>query len=130
MARRGVVDLARAGSLKQESIRIGMRLPVVIVLFIATAAHAASRPQEWKAINYAPRGHAYFRMLHDWFTKDAATGLEVRQRADADLAMLRRSGFNAVHLYLWDQPTFADFHRKGSTKLLEPSGFAYPDPAR
>ena len=84
-----------------------MRLSVVIVLFIATAAHAASRrPQEWKAINYAPRGHPYFRMLYDWFSRDAASGLELRAMADADLAMLRRSGFNAVHLYLWDQPTF------------------------
>ena len=129
MARGGVVDLARAGSLKQERIRIAMRLPAVVVLFIATAAHAASRPHEWKAINYAPRGHPYFRMLHDWFSKDAATGLEVRTMADADLATLHRSGFNAVHLYLWDQPTFDDFHQKHATKIPETSGFAYPDPA-
>ena len=45
MARGGVVDLARAGSLKQESIRIAMRLSVVIVLFIATATHAATKAQ-------------------------------------------------------------------------------------
>jgi hypothetical protein len=32
-----------------------MRLLVTIVLFI-TAAHGASRPQDWKAINYAPWG--------------------------------------------------------------------------
>jgi len=60
MAPGGVVDLARAGSLNQESIRIAMRLSVAIVLFIVAAAHAASRPHEWKAINYAPRGHPYF----------------------------------------------------------------------
>src|SRR5260370_33356304 len=109
--------MARAGSLKQETTRMA-----VIVLFIATAAHASSRPQEWKAINYAPRGHPYFRMLHDWFSKDAAAGLEVRTMADADLATLRRSGFNAVHLYLWDQPTFDDFHQKHATKIPEASG--------
>jgi len=68
-------------------------------------------------------------MLHDWFTKDAATGLEVRAMADADLAVLRRFGFNAVHLYLWDQPTFDDFQQKHATKIPETSGFAYPDPA-
>src|SRR5258707_874504 len=106
-----------------------MRLSAVIVLlFIAAGSDTASRPQEWKAINYAPRGHPYFRMLYDWFTKDAATGLEVRTMADADLATLHRSGFNAVHLYLWDQPTFDDFHQKHATKIPETSGFAYPDP--
>jgi hypothetical protein len=105
-----------------------MRLPAVLVLFIATAADLASRPQEWKAINYAPRGHPYFRMLYDWFTKDAATGLEVRVMADADLAALRRSGFNAVHLYLWDQPTFDDFYRRQATRIRETSGFAFPNP--
>ena len=49
--------------------------------------------------------------------------------ADADQAMLRRSGFNAVHLYLWDQPTFYDLYRKQTSRLPEISGFAYPDPA-
>ena len=107
-----------------------MRLKAVIALFAATAAFAASRPQEWKAINYAPRGHPYFRMLYDWFTRDAATGLEVRAMADADLAALRRSGFNAVHLYLWDQPTFDDLYhttsgRPGFRKLR-----ASPTPIR
>ena len=43
--------------------------------------------------------------------------------------MLRRSGFNAVHLYLWDQPTFHDLYRKRTSRLQEISGFAYPDPA-
>jgi len=65
-------------------------------------------------------------MLHDWFSKDAATGLEVRTMADADLATLRRSGFNAVHLYLWDQPTFDDFHQKHATKIPETSGSPIP----
>jgi hypothetical protein len=55
-------------------------------------------------------------MLYDWFSKDAATGREVRTMADADLAMLRRSGFNAVHLYLWDQPTFYDLYRKQTVR--------------
>jgi hypothetical protein len=105
-----------------------MRLAFIIVLFI-TVADGASRPQEWKAINYAPQGHPYFRMLYDWFSKDAATGREVRAMADADLALLRRSGFNAVHLYLWDQPTFDDLYRKQTSRLPETSGFAYPDPA-
>ncbi len=105
-----------------------MRLLVIAALFIA-AADAASRPQEWKAINYAPRGHPYFRMLYDWFSKDAATGREVRAMAAADLAVLERSGFNAVHLYLWDQPTFDDLYRKQTSRLREVSGFAYPDPA-
>ncbi|MGO9261765.1 MAG: hypothetical protein ACLQU1_36510 [Bryobacteraceae bacterium] len=105
-----------------------MRLLVIIVLFVE-AANASGRPQEWKAINYAPRGHPYFRMLYDWFSKDAATGREVRVMADADMATLRRSGFNAVHLYLWDQPTFDDLYLKQMSRLLEISGFAYPDPA-
>jgi hypothetical protein len=104
-----------------------MRLLVITVLFI-TAADGASRPPAWRAINYAPRGHPYFRMLYDWFHKDAATGREVREMADADLAVLRRSGFNAVHLYLWDQPTFDDLYRKQTSRLRESSGFAYPDP--
>ena len=104
-----------------------MRLLLITVVFIA-ATGAASRPQEWKAINYAPRGHPYFRMLQDWFSKDAATGREVRTMAEADLAMLRRSGFNAVHLYLWDQPTFDDLYRKQTSRLRVVSGFAYPDP--
>src|SRR4051812_16768696 len=65
-----------------------MRLSVVILLFIATAAHAASRPHQCKPINYAPRGHPCFRMLHDWFSNDAATGLEVRTMADADLEII------------------------------------------
>jgi hypothetical protein len=101
---------------------------VVTMLFIP-AAQAAGRPQEWKAINYAPRGHPYFRMLYDWFTRDAATGREVRTMADADLATLQGSGFNAVHLYLWDQPTFEDLYRKQTSRLLEMSGLAFPDPA-
>jgi hypothetical protein len=67
-------------------------------------------------------------MLYDWFTKDAATGLEVRAMADADLALLHRSGFNSVHLYLWDQPTFDDLYRKQTSRSREISGFAYPDP--
>ena len=105
-----------------------MRLLFTLALLIAPA-EAAGRPQEWKAINYAPRGHPYFRMLYDWFSRDRATGQEVRAMADADLAMLRGSGFNAVHLYLWDQPTFEDLHRKQTSRLLEIAGFAYPDPA-
>jgi len=105
-----------------------MRVLIIELLFLATAG-AAGRPQNWNAINYAPRGHPYFRMLRDWFGKDAATGCEVRAMADADLAMLRSSGFNAVHLYLWDQPTFEDLHRKQMSRLVEMAGFAYPDPA-
>jgi hypothetical protein len=106
-----------------------MRLLVIIVLFIE-AAGAAVRPREWKAINYAPRGHPYFRMLYDWYSTDAAAGREVRAIVDADLALLRSSGFNAVHLYLWDQPTFDDLYRKQTSRLREISGFGYPDPAR
>ncbi|HEY2016090.1 MAG TPA: hypothetical protein VGH38_21455 [Bryobacteraceae bacterium] len=105
-----------------------MRLLFVSVLFLSTA-DAATRPQQWNAINYAPRGHPYFRMLYDWFSKDAASGLDVRAMADADLAMLRLAGFNAVHLYLWDQPTFNDLYRKRTSRLPENSGFAFPDPA-
>jgi len=115
---------------KEHLIPAGLlRLMGIVALFIA-AAHAAGRPQEWKAINYTPRGHPYFRMLYDWFSKDAATGREVRAMADADLAALRRSGFNAVHLYLWDQPTFDDLYRRHTSRLLEISGLAYPDPAQ
>ena len=106
-----------------------MRLLVIIVLFIE-AAGAAVRPWEWKAINYAPRAHPYFRMLYDWYSTDAATGREVRAIADADLALLHSSGFNAVHLYLWDQPTFDDLYRKQTSRLREISGFGYPDPAQ
>jgi len=105
-----------------------MRLLFVTALLLSTAG-AATRPQEWRAINYAPRGHPYFRMLYDWFSRDAASGLEVRAMADADLALLRRSGFNAVHLYLWDQLTFADLYRKHWSRVPEISGFAFPDPS-
>lgn len=101
----------------------------VLGLLLSLRAEAAARPSEWKAINYSPRGHGYFRMLYDWYTIDASTGLEVRQLAAADLAMLERSGFNALHLYLWDQPTFRQFQRTGSSKRLEPAGFSYPDPS-
>src|SRR5260370_33067041 len=69
-------------------------------------------------------------MVYDWYSTDAATGREVRAMADADLAMLRSSGFNAVHLYLWDQPTFDDLYRKQTSRLREISGFGFPDPAR
>src|SRR5262249_52472046 len=71
----GVVDLARRRSLRQE--HLSMRVLFMATLLLSTA-DAAPRPQEWRAINYAPRGHPYFRMLYDWFSKDAATGLEVR----------------------------------------------------
>ncbi|MBM3735414.1 MAG: hypothetical protein FJW39_06465 [Acidobacteria bacterium] len=94
------------------------------LLLLTTACQAA----EWRGINYAPRGHPYFRMLYDWHSADRATGLPVRQLAATDMELLQRSGFNTLHVYLWDQPTFADFHRKGSTKQLEPAGFAFPDP--
>ena len=107
---------------------MSLRLLFITALFISTAG-AATRPREWRAINYAPRGHPYFRMLYDWFSRDTASGMEVRAMADADLAMLRRSGFNAIHLYLWDQPTFYDLYRKRTSRLQEISGFAYPDPA-
>jgi uncharacterized protein (TIGR03437 family) len=96
----------------------------------AGALWGSDAPTEWKAINYAPRGHPYFRMLLDWYDRDASTGLEVRQMADDDLAMLSRSGFNAVHLYLWDHATFEEFQRKGTTKSVEPAGFAFPEPER
>jgi len=107
---------------------LSIRLLFITVVFLSTATGAA-RPQEWKAINYAPRGHPYFRMLYDWFSKDAASGLEVRAMVDADLALLHRSHFNAIHLYLWDQPTFHDLYRKRTSRLQETSGFAFPDPA-
>lgn len=76
------------------------------VLGLLAMAAAEERPAEWRAMNYAPRGHPYFRMLYDWFTVDPATGRLVRQLAEADFIVLRKAGFNAVHLYLWDQPTF------------------------
>lgn len=101
-----------------------------LVLISANAFAVGDAPAEWKAINYAPRGHPYFRMLLDWYSRDVASGLEVRQMADADLAMLSRSGFNAVHLYLWDHATFEDFQRKGITKFVERAGFAFPEPER
>lgn len=106
-----------------------MRLLIIVVLLLEATA-AAVRPREWKAINYAPRGHPYFRMLYDWYSTDAATGKEVRAMADADLALLHSSGFNAVHLYLWDQPTFDDLYRKQTSRQREISGFGFPDPAR
>jgi len=107
---------------------LSLRLWFIGALFMFTS-NAATRPHEWKAINYAPRGHPYFRMLYEWFSRDTASGLEVRSMADADLAMLRRSGFNAVHLYLWDQPTFHDLYRRRTSRVQEISGFSYPDPA-
>lgn len=96
---------------------------------MGTLLSAADRPVVWKAINYAPRGHAYFRMLLDWYTIDAASGRQVRTLVAEDLSLLEKSGFNALHLYLWDQPTFTQFHRTGASKQREPAGFSYPDPS-
>jgi len=61
-----------------------------------------SPPTQWKGISYSPRRHTFFRMLYDWNDQDATTGQYVHQMVDADLTMLKQSGFNLLHLYLWD----------------------------
>ena len=37
-----------------------MRVLVILPLVIASLG-AAGRPRDWRAINYGPRGHPYFR---------------------------------------------------------------------
>ncbi len=124
-----ILSEAACSSSRCGRVFVGVRL-LFSLLVAASLSGAATPPDDWRAINYAPRGHPYFRMLYDWYTRDDATGREVRAVVADDLALLRRSGFNALHLYLWDEPTFAEFHRRGATRLREEAGFAFPDPSR
>lgn len=63
----------------------------------------AGPPERWNGINYSPRYHPYFRMLQDWNQYDSRLGKFVYQAAEEDLASLSRSGYNLLHLYLWDK---------------------------
>ena len=47
-------------------------------------------------------------MLYDWNTTDANTGVKVSAMVASDLATLSQSGFNVVHLYLWDRTILID----------------------
>ncbi|MBS1824720.1 MAG: hypothetical protein JST93_05330 [Acidobacteria bacterium] len=79
-------------------------------------------PTQWKGINYSPRLHTYFRMLYDWYTNDSVTNQPVHQMVDADLTMLKQSGFNLLHLYLWDTTLLKELRPD------ESAGFCpYPD---
>jgi hypothetical protein len=69
-------------------------------------------PTPLKGFVYFPRGHAWYSMLYDWYTQDCTTstipegcaaGLTVGQVVSNDLQRLASSGFNLIHLYLWDQ---------------------------
>jgi hypothetical protein len=55
-----VVDPASVGSLNTEDQPDCHATAGAIYMFIAMAAGQMSRPQEWRAVNYAPRGHPYF----------------------------------------------------------------------
>lgn len=76
-----------------------------------------SPPTQWKGISYSPRRHTFFRMLYDWYNYDATAGQYVYQMVDADLTALKQSGFNLIHLYLWDRTLLV------SVNALEPAGF-------
>ena len=70
-----------------------------------------------KGVNYFPRGHAWYRMLYDWYSQDCATttllsiqcvqGAYVYQLVEKDLQRLADNKINFIHLYLWDQDSLA-----------------------
>ena len=83
-------------------------------------------PSSWRGISYAPREHPYWKMLDDWY--DPATGYtrsRLASTVDEDLELMKNSGFNLVHLYLWDRDTFTPPERV----LEQFAGFPYPDPS-
>lgn len=85
-------------------------------------------PTTWNAINYAPRYHAFDKMLYDWNTADATTGMLVSTMVSNDLVTLSRSGVNVLHLYLWDKTLLESNSSSGSP---DSSGFcsSTSDPA-
>jgi|GEM_PF-1089934 len=101
----------------------------IAAIVFAVAVHAQSTtialPRVLKGVTYFPRGHAWYRMLYDWFLDDCESttlpragclrGQRVSDMADRDLDKLRSSGINFIHLYLWDQNS------------LQQSGLLRPD---
>jgi hypothetical protein len=81
----------------------GQTVPQTVTMNGPRTITALFVPTAWKGVNYSPAYHSYFRMLYDWNSSNLATTV------DADLASLASSGFNMVHLYIWDQATFQGF---------------------
>ena len=59
----------------------------------------------WKAINYSPARHAFYRMIYDWNVFDGPG--PVSQVVSSDLDQLQANGFNVIHLYVWDKVSLA-----------------------
>ena len=68
-------------------------------------------PYPLKGVTYFPRGHAFWRMLYDWYETDCTSSTlnpecsnsqTVQQIVEQDLAALEGK-INLIHLYLWDQ---------------------------
>ncbi|MGO9259078.1 MAG: putative Ig domain-containing protein [Bryobacteraceae bacterium] len=77
-----------------------------------------------KGVQYFPRGHAWWSMLTDWSSYDCATSTLgssdcqsntlVSTIVQTDLQTLHNSGFNFIHLYIWDEDLVQDiFQGKG-----------------
>jgi uncharacterized protein (TIGR03437 family) len=98
-----------------------------VVGFLFFCLIASAETAVWRGINYSPRGHAYWRMLADWQQIDHTSGKPVSQLVEADLTLLKQSGVNALHLYLWDQPSLDKLLTSKYLKRRE-TGFAFPDP--
>jgi hypothetical protein len=71
-----------------------------------------SAAEGWKGLHYFPVGHPRWRMPYNWYV---GAGLE--NTVAADLDALAASGFNMIHLYLWDKGSLGN----------DPAGFAYPN---
>ncbi|PJE50373.1 MAG: hypothetical protein COV29_04335 [Candidatus Yanofskybacteria bacterium CG10_big_fil_rev_8_21_14_0_10_36_16] len=67
-------------------------------------------PRDWKGINYYPENHHFYHMLNDWWTVDEKTNLPVHQVVDNDMALMRKNGFNFLHLYIWDNVWFRELN--------------------
>ncbi|SPF42106.1 hypothetical protein SBA4_2880001 [Candidatus Sulfopaludibacter sp. SbA4] len=74
-----------------------------------------SLPAAWKGVNYSPRQHSLWRMYYDW----DQYGLQ--SAVASDLALLQASGFNMIHLYVYDQALL-----EASTGNQELAGFLGP----
>ncbi|MGH9454100.1 MAG: hypothetical protein ACRD2O_09055, partial [Terriglobia bacterium] len=82
-----------------------------------TVAPPLTLPGVLKGVTYFPRGHAWYRMLYDWYSYDCVTSSEplscvsgetVASIVSADLAQLKSRGINFIHLFLWDTQLLKD----------------------
>jgi len=83
-------------------------LTLASLLFCLAAAATAlpPPPSQWNGVNYFPRYHQFYNMLNDWYATDSATGQQVAQLADGDMATMASNGFNFLHLYVYDSDWF------------------------